>query len=98
MADSKTRLGRGALAEEIASRTGLPKTGVESVLKELAAVVAEKCFDEDSRVYIPSLGAFSVSERSARKGLNPVTKQKIDIPAKRVLVFKTAKENNRVAA
>lgn len=98
MADSKTRLARGDLVDTLAEMTGVPKTGVDSVLKGLSSVITEQCFDNDVRVYLQGLGAFSVKDRPARKGLNPVTKERIDVPAKRVLAFKVAKENNRVVA
>ncbi len=98
MADSKTRLPRGELVDKLAERTGLPKAGVDSVLKEFAAVVTEQCFEHDARVYLQGLGAFSVKDRPARTGTNPFTKKEYATPAKRVLVFKNAKENSRVAA
>ena len=39
-------------------------------------------------------GAFSVSKRAAREGVNPQTKEKIKIPAKNVVKFKAGKTLN----
>lgn len=37
-------------------------------------------------------GTFSVSERPAREGINPATKEKIQIAAKKVVKFKAGSE------
>ncbi|MFA6727063.1 MAG: HU family DNA-binding protein, partial [Prevotella sp.] len=37
-------------------------------------------------------GTFSVNKRPARQGINPATKQKIKIAAKKVVKFKTGTE------
>jgi len=37
-------------------------------------------------------GSFKVAERKARLGMNPQTKQKIEIPAARVVRFKPGSE------
>ena len=42
----------------------------------------------DGKVVLVGFGTFSVNERSARKGINPRTKEPIDIPAKKVVKFK----------
>ena len=39
-----------------------------------------------------STGTFSVKENPARTGINPATKQKIEIPAKKVAKFKAGAE------
>jgi DNA-binding protein HU-beta len=44
------------------------------------------------RQAIPGLGVFTVAERAARKGHNPATGAEIDIPAKRAVKFKAAKD------
>ena len=37
-------------------------------------------------------GTFAVTERPAREGINPATKAKIQIPAKKVMKFKAGSE------
>lgn len=43
---------------------------------------------EEGKVALLGFGTFSVNERPAREGINPATKQKIQIPAKKVVKFK----------
>lgn len=43
------------------------------------------------KISIAGFGTFSIKERPERQGINPSTKEKIVIPAKRVVVFKPAK-------
>ena len=42
-------------------------------------------------VCLTGIGSFKVKKRAARKGINPATKKKINIPAKNVIVFKPSK-------
>ena len=42
-------------------------------------------------VVLTGIGSFKVKKRSARKGINPLTKKKINIPAKNVITFKPSK-------
>ena len=44
------------------------------------------------KVALVGFGTFSVSERAARTGINPATKQEIAIPAKKVVKFKPGAE------
>ena len=45
-----------------------------------------------NKVSLVGFGTFSVSERSARTGINPSTKATITIPAKTVAKFKAGAE------
>ncbi len=44
------------------------------------------------RVELRGFGAFSVKQRDARVGRNPRTGEAVDVPEKRVPVFKTGKD------
>ena len=46
----------------------------------------------ESRIALPGICAFTVQERAARTGRNPANGQEIQIPAKKVVKFKAAKE------
>ena len=46
---------------------------------------------KDEEVNITGFGAFKVSKRAARNGVNPKTKAKISIPAMRSPVFRAGK-------
>ena len=54
------------------------------VLKE-ALVAGEK-------IELVGFGTFAVAERPAREGINPATKEKIQIPARKVAKFKAGAE------
>ena len=53
------------------------------------------CFSElkeGGKVALLGFGSFSVAEKSARKGVNPKTKQPIEIPARKSVKFKAGAE------
>jgi DNA-binding protein HU-beta len=51
-----------------------------------------KTLSGGDRVQIAGFGTFSVTARAARKGLNPKTKEPIDIPASNNVKFKSGKQ------
>ena len=61
---------------------------------ELTQAQAKKALDatKGDKVQLIGFGTFSVNERPAREGINPATKQKIAIPAKKVAKFKAGAE------
>ncbi len=46
---------------------------------------------KSGKVSLVGFGTFSVKDRAARTGINPLTKEKIKIPAKKALSFKASK-------
>ena len=50
----------------------------------------KKELKKDGEVALLGFGTFSVNHRAARKGINPRTKEQIDIPAKKVAAFKAS--------
>ena len=46
------------------------------------------------KISLVGFGTFSVNERPAREGINPATKEKIQIAAKKVIKFKPGTELN----
>ncbi len=46
---------------------------------------------KDEKLTLIGFGTFSSSIRAARKGINPATRQPIDIPEKKVIKFKAGK-------
>ena len=69
---------------------GLSNKVIESVVNDLLDVVAESLTDGDS-VDLFGFGKFEIKKISARTGINPATKEKIDIPASKSVKFKVAK-------
>ncbi|MBU2831847.1 HU family DNA-binding protein [Acidithiobacillus ferriphilus] len=74
------------------SRHGaMSKADAEKVL-EVFRHTLEMELPETDRIALPGIGVFAVVEKAARKGRNPATGLEIDIPAKKAIKFKPAKE------
>lgn len=75
------------LVAKIAEGAGLSKVDAKKALEATldAITAAVKAGD---KVALVGFGTFDVSERAARQGINPATKQAITIPAKKVVKFK----------
>lgn len=68
------------LAREIATVTGLRISAAEGVIRYTFAKIAETMAKGDV-VKIHNFGNFGVSQRPARDGINPQTREKIAVPA-----------------
>jgi DNA-binding protein HU-beta len=66
------------------------KADVITAIAEQAGI-ADACQNGD-RCAVPGLGSFHVTERKAREGRNPRTKEPINIPASRNVRFKAGKD------
>ncbi len=75
----------------IATHTGLSKKDADTFLQGFRKAL-EEALPHAGRIALPGIGVFEVSERAARKGRNPATGAEIDIPAKKTIKFKAAKE------
>lgn len=81
------------LIARLAEKAGVSKTVAATMLDEFQKAVIESVVTGDN-VVLQGFGTFSVTNRSARKAINPVTKQVIEIPARKAMKFKTAKAAN----
>lgn len=79
------------LIEKIAAGSGLSKADSKKALDAAVAAVKDALVAGD-KIALVGFGTFSVSERPAREGINPLTKQKIQIAAKKVAKFKAGAE------
>ena len=79
------------LVEKIAAAAGLSKADSKKALEATIAAIKDALVAGD-KVALVGFGTFSVSERPAREGINPATKQKISIAAKKVAKFKPGAE------
>ena len=79
------------LIDKIASGAGLTKADAKKALEATTAAIKEALVAGD-KVQLIGFGTFSVNERPAREGINPATKQKIKIAAKKVAKFKAGAE------
>lgn len=75
------------LIDKIAEVAGLTKADAKKALEATTAAIKDALVAGD-KVALIGFGTFSVNERPAREGINPATKQKITIAAKKVAKFK----------
>lgn len=71
---------------ELVKAAGVKKEALDAILNAIEAAVKN-----GENVVIPGFGSFVVKERAERKGINPLTKQAIVIPAKKAVAFKAGK-------
>ncbi len=79
------------LVEKIAAGAGIAKVDAKKALDAAVAAVKDALIAGD-KVALVGFGTFSVNERPAREGINPATKEKITIGAKKVAKFKAGAE------
>ena len=75
------------LIEKIAEKSGLTKVDSKKAL-DAALDAIKEALAADDKVALIGFGTFSVNERPAREGINPRSKEKITIAAKKVAKFK----------
>lgn len=74
----------------LSEETAFSKKDIARVLDALIHVI-ERALKKGEKVSITSFGSFTVSKRPARKGINPATKEAIEIPEVSVPKFKPGK-------
>ena len=79
------------LIEKIAVAADLSKGDAKKALEATIEAIKNALVEGD-KVQLIGFGTFSVNERPAREGINPATKQKIQIAAKKVAKFKAGAE------
>lgn len=77
------------LINEIAAKAGLNKSDARKALDATLESIEQALCNED-KVQLIGFGTFSIQEKDARTGINPRTKEKIEIPARKVVKFKPA--------
>ena len=79
------------LIEKIAAGAELSKVDAKKALDATVAAIKDALIAGD-KVALVGFGTFSISERPAREGINPATKEKITIAAKKIVKFKAGAE------
>ena len=79
------------LIDKIAAGAGISKADAKKALDATTNALKEALVAGD-KIQMVGFGTFSVSERPAREGINPATKEKIQIAAKKVAKFKAGAE------
>jgi integration host factor subunit beta len=71
--------------------SSLSRHQAESVVNGIFNSMA-RALQDGEKIEIRGLGCFTIRERKAREARNPKTGDTVEIPAKKMLFFKTGKE------
>lgn len=83
--------GKGDVINAIAEQAGISKKEATAAFDAFVGYISDSC-QRGERCAIPGLGSFSVTDRKAREGRNPRTKETITIPASKNVRFKAGKD------
>ena len=83
-------MNKAELINAIAASTELTKKDAEKALSATLEAITNALAQGD-KVQIVGFGSFEVKKRAARTGLNPRTKEPVEIAATQVPVFKAGK-------
>ena len=80
-------MNKSELVAAIAAEANMPKAQAQKALEATVNAIAG-ALKKGENVQLIGFGTFAVVEKAARTGINPFTKQKIEIPAKKAVKFK----------
>jgi DNA-binding protein HU-beta len=83
--------GKADVIDAMAEQAGISKKEAAAAFDAFIAYISNSC-QGGERCSIPGLGSFVVTDRKAREGRNPRTKEKITIPASKNVRFKAGKD------
>ncbi len=83
------------LIEKIAASAKLTKVDSKKALDAIVEAI-KAALKKGDKVQLVGFGTFSVAKKPARQGINPATKQKNKIAAKKVAKFKVGAELAKV--
>ena len=83
-------MNKAKLIEAMAKATKQSKATCKDCLEAFLSTVSG-ALKQNKQVVLTGFGTFSVMKRKSRTGINPVTRQKMTIPAKKVPKFKPGK-------
>ena len=79
-------MNKAELAEEASGKTGLTKKVTQNVIDAVIEAIGDT-LSRGEKVTLVGFGTFQVASRKARRGVNPRTRESINIPAKKVSKF-----------
>lgn len=79
------------LLKVLAEKADVKKVDAEKVLEAFVETLLAEV-KKGEKFPLAGFGTFTLAERSARVGVNPKTKEKINIPASKTVKFKVAKK------
>lgn len=84
-------MNKSELIAAVAEATGLTRKAVSDVVDATLEAIADT-LSRGEKISLVGFGTFEVRERAARTGINPATKEPIDIPATKTPAFKAGKQ------
>ncbi len=84
-------MNKSDLIREIANRTGLTQTETRSTIDHLVGIITQQVKVGRS-VNVRGFGTFKAVARQARKAQHPRTRRTIDVPQKKVPIFRASPE------
>ena len=75
----------------VAEQSGLSKVDSKKAVEAFIQTISNE-MKEGGKISLLGFGSFSTTEKAARKGVNPKTKEVIDIPARKVVKLKAGAE------
>ena len=78
---------KAELIEVIAKNGDYSKAEATKVFKAVVDSISET-LEKGDKITLVGFGTFEVRDRAAKDGINPLTKQPIHVPAKKVPAFK----------
>ena len=82
-------MNKNELAQQVASQGGVDSGDAKKAVEAVFEVISNE-LQTGGEVSIAGFGKFSVSDRSARQGVNPATGEKIQIAASKAAKFSAA--------
>lgn len=90
-------MNKAKLVENMAKLSKMPKSACKDALEAFIVAVGQ-ALKGNKPVVLTGFGTFSVIKRKERTGVNPATKKKMKIPAKKVAKFKPGKALREMVA
>ncbi|MCM1474871.1 MAG: HU family DNA-binding protein [Muribaculaceae bacterium] len=82
-------MNKSDLVNEIAAKAQLNKTQAKAALDACLESISQALANEN-KIQLIGFGTFAIVDKPERQGINPATKEKITIPARKVVKFKPA--------
>jgi integration host factor subunit beta len=79
------------LIDRISERTQTKRVIVKRIIQSFLDEIVRELCEKNNRLEFRDFGVFEVKERSARTAQNPKTLEKVTVPAKRAIKFKTGR-------
>lgn len=83
-------MNKAQLTEQLADRCGIPKVRAAAYINTLVEIISDALVHED-KVTVSDFGTFTVSQRRQFTGHNPKTRSPIEVPSRRIPVFRAGK-------